>query len=186
MTRRMVFLCLLIGGAALLMIEATGCIANVNEDPVQIQLGVYTQDCVDVLDASTAPGANLQLYACGAGKLSQEWMIQHLPNSQEVTVENENSKLCMSVASPNDTAPGQYVIQATCNSADPDMQWKIQQAPNGEAGWQFINAASGQCLDDPYGMTDPPDTYHMQQYTCTPDDPGQGWINNPVKLGDTP
>ena len=186
MARWMVFLPLLIGSASLLMLEATGCSANANEAPVQIQLGIYTQDCVDVLDASTAPGANLQLYACGAGKLSQEWMVQHVPNSADVMLMNENSKLCMSVASPNDTALGQYVIQATCSSTDPDMQWKLKQATNGVPGWQYINVASGQCLDDPYGMTDPPDTYHLQQYTCTADDPAQGWINNPVQLGDTP
>jgi len=186
MTGRIMFLPLFFAGAALLLVATAGCGANLNVDPVQIQLAIYTQDCIDVLNASTAPGAHLQLYACGAGKQSQEWMINPVPGSQEVLLKNENSKLCMSVDSPYDTAPGQYVIQAACDSANPDMQWKIQPAPSGEAGWQFVNMASGQCLDDPYGMTDAPDTFHIQQYTCTPDDPGQGWYNNPVVVGDIP
>jgi hypothetical protein len=183
----MVFLPLFLFGLAPLTGVLAGCGASTNPDPIQIQLAIYTKDCIDVLGASTAPGAYLQLYPCGAGKLSQEWNFVSVPNDvTAVTVVNENSKLCMSVAYPYDTYPGQYIIQAPCDPTNPDMLWRVQNAPKGQAGLQFINVASGECLDDPYGMTDPPDSYHMQQYYCTAGDPGQGWNNNPVQLGDIP
>jgi hypothetical protein len=186
MTRLIAFLLLLAGGSALLLVGTTGCGASVKSDPVQIELAIYTPDCVDVLDASTGVGANLQLYTCGAGKKSQEWTMIGFTNGTEFM--NENSQLCMAVASDPDTAPGQYVVQYPCvkDGSDPKQLWNIKTAPNGQAGLQLVSVVSGQCLDDPYGMTDAPDSYHLQQYTCTADDPGQGWTLNPVGLGDTP
>jgi hypothetical protein len=189
MTRWIAFL--LFGGSTFLIVGTTGCGASIDPDPVQIQLAIYTPDCVDVLDASTAAGANLQLYACGAGKRSQEWVMIGFSNGQTEFM-NENSQMCMAVASDppgtSDTAPGQWVVQEPCSKdgSDPTQLWTISPAPNGEAGRHFVSAVSGQCFDDPYGMTDAPDTYHLQQYICTDDDPAQGWTLNPVALGDTP
>ena len=101
------------------------------------------------------------IFGCGAGKLSQEWMIAPESNSDTYTVVNENSKMCMAVsATPNDQGQGEAVIQATCSSSDPDMLWKIVpgEAGNGVTGSRFVNQASGQCLDLPYGAVGAPDT----------------------------
>lgn len=166
----------------------SGCTADFGRYPNQIQLGFYTKDCVDVEDAVTTPGAHLLLYACDAGKLSQQWMLTPVANGYD-TIVNANSKLCMAVSAvPNDQGPGEAVIQATCNSANPDMLWKLVQAPEGVTGWNLMNQASGQCLDDPYGGTELPNTLPLQQYTCNPFpvDPAQGWIIQPVQLGNTP
>jgi hypothetical protein len=191
MTRRNGFLFFLLGGAGLLLFAVAGCGASINQDPVQIQLAIYTPDCVDVLDASTAAGANLQLYACGAGKKSQEWVMIGFSNHQTEFM-NENSQMCMAVNNqpPNslDTSPGQWVVQEPCSKdgSDPTQLWTIEKAPSGVAGMHLVSAVSGECFDDPYGMTDPPDTYHLQQYTCTDDDPAQGWTLTEVAVGDTP
>jgi Ricin-type beta-trefoil lectin domain len=190
MTRGLASLFLCFAASTPLLIGITGCGASYNPDPVQIQMAIYTPDCVDVLDASTAAGANLQLYACGAGKKSQEWEM--IGFGQQTEFMNENSQLCMAVVNepPNslDTAPGQWVVQEPCSKdgSDQTQLWSITAAPNGEAGIHIVSAVSGQCLDEPYGMTDPPDTYHIQQYTCTDDDPAQGWTLTQVALGDTP
>jgi hypothetical protein len=163
-----------------------GCSYNPTGDVAQIQLAIYTPICVDVLDASTAAGAQLQIYPCGAGKLSQEWTIEPINNAKTFLFINANSKMCMSVLSPNDTAPGQLVVQEPCAAAgtDPDQVWSINQAPSGEAGEQLVSQASGQCLDLPYGAT--ASIFTLQQYTCTNDDPAQGWTINPVSRGNIP
>ncbi|HEY1647458.1 MAG TPA: RICIN domain-containing protein [Terracidiphilus sp.] len=158
---------------------ATG---NIN----QIELAIYTPICVDVLDASSAAGANLQIYPCGAGKLSQEWTIEPINNGKNYIFINENSKMCMSVLSPYDTSPGQYVVQQPCvtDGSDLDEVWSITKPPSGEAGERIVNSMSGECLDLPYGETASITT--LQQYYCDVDDPAQGWTFNPVAKGNTP
>jgi hypothetical protein len=47
-----------------------------------------------------------------------------------------------------------------------------------------VSMASSQCLDLPYGAT--ASIFFMQQYTCSDNDPAQGWVLNPVPLGNTP
>jgi hypothetical protein len=163
-----------------------GCGYDLTGEVNQIQLAIYTPDCVDVLDASMASGAQMQIYPCGAGKMSQEWTIKPVDNGTQYQIINANSKMCMSVASDPDTAPGQYVVQYPCvnDNSQPDQLWTITPAPSGEAGSRLVSAASGQCLDLPYGAA--ASTFTLQQYTCTNDDPAQGWIVNPVPLGSIP
>lgn len=172
-------LCLLAGGCANV---------NYNAGVNQIQLAIYSGLCLDVLDASTASGAPVQAYACGPGKLSQEWTLKPVtPGSMsQVLVVNANSEMCMSVADNPDTAPGQAVIQEGCvgDGSQLNQVWSLKPAPGGEAGFQFISMASSQCLDLPYGAV--ASTFDMQQYYCTPSDPAQGWQVNPVSLGNTP
>src|SRR5580658_4565538 len=96
----------------LLPIAATGCTElHVTGGLEQIQLAIYTPLCIDVLDASTASGAHVQAYPCGAGKLSQEWYFQPVSGGMfgQYTIQNANSKMCMTVLNgPDapDTAPG--------------------------------------------------------------------------------
>jgi hypothetical protein len=166
-----------------------GCGYTVNGNLYQIQVAIYTPDCVDVMDASTASGANLQIYACGAGKRSQEWTVEPVNANADAIVINENSQMCMTVASaPNSpvTAPGQLVVQEPCtaSSYQTTQLWQVVPAPSGEAGSRIVSVASQQCLDLPYGAVASID--HLQQYTCTVDDPAQGWVLNSVAPGNMP
>ncbi len=163
-----------------------GCAYTPTGNVNQIQLAVYTPDCVDVQDASTAAGAHLQIYPCGAGKMSQEWTVEPINNSKNYLFINANSQMCMSVASDPDTAPGQYVVQEPCapDNSDLDEVWNINKAPSGEAGIQIVSAASSQCLDLPYGEI--ASIVTLQQYYCDTDDPAQGWTINPVAKGNIP
>lgn len=168
---------------------AAGCGYTVNGDLKQIQLALYTRDCVDVLDASADSGATVQIYACGDGKRSQEWTLEPVDANANVMIINENSQMCMTVAdapdSP-DTAPGQLVLQETCAAGkdQPSQLWQVVPAPSGEGGSQIVSAVSKQCLDLPFGAV--ASVYHLQQYTCTPGDPAQGWVLNSVSPGNTP
>jgi hypothetical protein len=175
---------LLLAGTVCLGIPGCGYDPTGNVDV--IQLAIYTPDCVDVLDASMATGAHLQIYRCGAGKLSQEWMVIPVNNGQDYLFENAHSQLCMSVASDPDTAPGQYVEQDPCvdDGSNLNEVWSLQQGTGGEAGMRIISMASGQCLDLPYGAA--ASIFTLQQYTCDADDPAQGWVINPVSKGNVP
>ena len=164
----------------------TGCGVTVGVGPVnQITLAIYPPLCVDVVDASTASGAAVQVYACGAGKRSQEWQLNSVDNNGGLNIVNVNSKMCMSVSDTPDTAPGQYVLQETCavNGVQQNQVWTMVKAP-GQAGYRFVSAASKQCLDLPYGAVASID--HLQQYYCTAGDPAQGWSVTAVALGNTP
>jgi hypothetical protein len=158
----------------------------------QIQLAIYRPLCIDVQLASTAPGAHLQAYPCGPGKLSQEWTIKPATANGSLIskglwmVVNANSKMCMTVSPTPDTAPGQYVLQEPCSpdASDPDQIWTIKDAPDGEEGVRFMSVASQQCLDLPYGAA--ASIFTLQQYYCTPNDPAQGWVIHGVSRGTIP
>lgn len=168
----------------------TGCTATVRTYPNQIRLSVYTPICLDVLDASTADGASVQIYPCGDGKLSQEWQLTSVGNTGQVQIMNENSKMCMAVSSDSSTggvnAPGQKIVQETCAAdyTDNSQLWKLPADTDGIPGDRIVSVASGQCLDLPYGAI--ASIFLMQQYTCTDGDPAQGWNINPVQLGNIP
>lgn len=170
----------------LLPLGLAGCSYTPTGDINQIQLAIYTPICVDVLDASTVSGQQLQIYPCGPGKMSQEWNVEPINNGKNYILINENSQMCMSVLSPYDTNPGQYVVQETCapGNTDPDQVWSISRAPSGEAGYNIISQVSGECLDLPYGAV--ASIMTLQQYYCDADDPAQGWTFNPVGKGNTP
>jgi hypothetical protein len=171
----------------ILFASLTGCGVDPGIGPVnQITLAIYTPLCVDVLGASTASGAQLEAYPCGVGKRSQEWQMNTVGTTNEFTVVNMNSQMCMSILDTPDTAPGQHIVQETCaaNASDPDQIWTMVKAPGQEAGYQFVSASSKQCLDLPYGAT--ASIFTLQQYYCTSMDPAQGWTLNQVAPGNSP
>ncbi|MBW4028589.1 RICIN domain-containing protein [Acidipila rosea] len=151
----------------------------------QITLAIYHPLCVDVVDASTASGAPVQVYACGTGKRSQEWRLNPIDSNGGLNIVNVNSNMCMSVSDTPVTAPGQYVIQETCSASgtQPNQVWTMVKAPS-QPGYRFVSAASKQCLDLPYGAVASID--HLQQYYCTDGDPAQGWSITQVGLGNIP
>jgi hypothetical protein len=162
-----------------------GCGYSADPGVNQIQLAIYTQECIDVLGASTASGAEVQVYPCGAGKRSQEWSVVPVDAQGDVVVINLNSSMCMAVDPASVDAPGERVIQQTCSSDNSalNQQWKLTPQVD-DPGTRFVSLASQQCLDVPYGETY--STVYMQQYFCTDDDPAQGWVVNPVVAGNIP
>jgi hypothetical protein len=173
-----------------LLVTVTGCSSTFYKYPNQIRLAVYQRGCLDVQDASTADGARVQYYACGEGKRSQEWQITPAQSVAQVQIMNMNSQKCMAVADDPTTGgvntPGEPVVQEICQpiGSAPAQLWRIVPATDGTPGDQIINAASGECLDLPYGAI--ASIFLMQQFTCTPGDPAQGWTVNPVQLGNIP
>jgi len=174
----------------ILLITMTGCSSTFYKYPNQIKLAAYTAGCLDVQDAGTFDGAHVQFYPCGDGKRSQEWQITPAQSVNQVQIMNINSQMCMAVAGDPATlavdAPGQYVVQEICEpiGSAPRQLWRIVPATDGTPGDQIINAGSAECLDLPYGAI--ASIFFMQQYTCTPGDPAQGWIISPVPMGNIP
>jgi hypothetical protein len=127
----------------------------------------------------------VQIYPCSSDTRSQEWTVRPVDSKGDVTIVNLNSGMCMAVQGTPVIAPGQYVIQETCAADDSQQNqvWNIT-PPNKETGSEFVSLASGQCLDLPYGAT--ASIVTLQQYTCTAGDPAQGWVLNPVPMGNTP
>ncbi len=162
-----------------------GCGYSADPGVNQIQLAIYPQICVDVLDASTADGAHLQIYPCGEGKRSQEWSIVPVDAHGDVVVINLNSSLCMAVDPTNLDAPGEYVVQETCstNNSALNQLWSMTPQQD-DPGLRFVSVATKQCLDLPYGAT--ASIFTLQQYYCTDNDPAQGWVINPVAPGNIP
>jgi len=181
--KRLLFLAPLAPLASLLSL--LGCGYSADPGVNQIQLAIYTQECIDVLGASTADGAEVQVYPCGAGKRSQEWIVQPIDPQGDVIVINENSSLCMAVDPATADQPAARIIQQTCSSDNSalNQQWKLTPQV-ADPGMRFVSLASQQCLDVPYGETY--STVYMQQYFCTADDPAQGWVVNPVAPGSIP
>jgi hypothetical protein len=172
------------------LMALAGCDSNFYKYPSQIRLAVYQSGCLDVQYAATYDGAHVQFYPCGGGKRSQEWQITPAESVSQVQIMNMNSQMCMSVAGDPATlavdAPGQYVVQEICQpiGSAPRQLWRIVPSTDGTPGEQFINVGSKQCLDLPYGAI--ASIFLMQQFTCTPGDPAQGWIVTTVQPGNIP
>jgi hypothetical protein len=162
-----------------------GCGYSAHSGVNQIQLAIYPKVCIDVLGASTAEGAHVQIYPCGAEKRSQQWSIVPVNPQGDVLVVNLNSSKCMAVDPTFLMAPGEYVIQETCSPDNSALNqlWKITPQVN-DPGSRFVSVATGQCLDLPYGAA--ASIFTMQQYYCTDGDPAQGWVINPVAPGTIP
>ena len=173
-----------------MLLAITGCSADFYKHPNQIRLEVYHKGCLDVQYASTADGAPVQFYECGDGKRSQEWEIIPVASTSQVQIVNENSAMCMAVSSDPATGgvnqPAQPIVQEICQPVGTatSQLWRIVPATDGTPGDQIISVASGQCLDLPYGAI--ASIFLMQQFTCTPGDPAQGWNINAVALGNIP
>jgi hypothetical protein len=108
----------------------------------------YGGKCADVAGASTADGAQIQLYTCN-GTGAQQWTV------------NANGTLtalgkCLDVSGAG-TADGTKVQLYTCNGTGA-QQWTY-------TGGQLVNPQSGKCLDDTGWNT--ADATPLQIWTCT-------------------
>lgn len=131
---------------------------EVEEEPeeefeyAKISSGVYTvaskadsNYVLDIAAASTADGANLQLYAAN-GTNAQKFYIQSYDSYY--TIKNLNSGKYLDVAGAGKTA-GTNVWQYTSNGTDA-QKWKI--VKNSDGSYTFISVLNGLALDV-YGGT---------------------------------
>jgi endo-1,4-beta-xylanase len=91
--------------------------------------------CLDVPNASTTPGTQLQIWSC-SGAANQTWTRT---SSGQLTVFTGSSQLCLD-AFNNQTTPGTKVETWTCNGGA-NQQWNVNS--NGT----ITGVQSGLCLD---------------------------------------
>jgi Ricin-type beta-trefoil lectin domain len=91
--------------------------------------------CLDVPNASTAPGTQLQIWDCSGGS---NQIFTRTPSNQ-LTVYSGSSQMCLD-ANSQGTSPGTKVIVWTCNGQT-NQQWNVN------ANGTVTSALSGLCLD---------------------------------------
>jgi endo-1,4-beta-xylanase len=97
--------------------------------------------CLDVPNASTTPGAQLQIYSCWGGA-NQTWTQT---SSGQLTVTMNGTTLCLD-AYDNQTSPGTKVETWTCNGGA-NQQWNLH------SDGTITGVQSGLCLDVAGGST---------------------------------
>ncbi|HKN97115.1 MAG TPA: endo-1,4-beta-xylanase [Pseudonocardiaceae bacterium] len=109
--------------------------------------------CLDVPNASTTPGVQLQIWDCN-GLVNQTWTQTA---AGQLTVFSGASQLCLD-AFGNQTSPGTKVETWTCNGGT-NQQWRVN--PNGT----ITGVQSGLCLDVVGAST--ADGALIQLWTCS-------------------
>ena len=109
-----------------------GSTANTDTGPVH---AVGAGKCLDVPNASTTPGVQLQIWDC-SGLANQTWT---LTAAGQLTVFSGASQLCLD-AFANQTTPGTKVETWTCNGGT-NQQWRVN------ANGTITGVQSGLCLD---------------------------------------
>jgi hypothetical protein len=101
----------------------------------------HSSRCVDVVNGSTADGAELIQYTCNGGN-NQKWQFQSTGGGYFQVVAWHSGK-CMDV-SDRSTANGARVVQWPCNGGT-NQQWQVQDAGSGYV--RLVARHSGKCLD---------------------------------------
>jgi hypothetical protein len=114
--------------------------------------------CLDVNASSTADGAKVQQWTCGAGA-NQQWQVQAVAGGY-VQIAGVHSDKCLDV-SASSTADGGKVQQWTCNGGT-NQQWRVEAVAGGNV--QVVNRNSGKCLD--VGAFSTANGAAVQQWTC--------------------
>ncbi|MFG3340835.1 RICIN domain-containing protein [Glycomyces sp. NPDC048151] len=118
----------------------------------------HSGKCVDVLNASTANGAETVQYACNGGA-NQEWSFQSLGNGYYRIAVGHSGK-CLDVTGAS-TADAARVVQWTCGNGL-NQQWEVRDSGSGYV--RLVARHSGKCLDVPSSAT--ADGTRLQQYAC--------------------
>ncbi|GAB4085678.1 ricin-type beta-trefoil lectin domain protein [Myceligenerans cantabricum] len=113
--------------------------------------------CVDVVGASTEPGAEIIQYTCHGGA-NQRWALTDLGNGYHRVV-NQGSGLCLDVDGAS-TADGARAIQWTCNGGT-NQQWALRDAVGGV---ELVARHSGKCLEVLDQATE--NNARLDQYSC--------------------
>lgn len=101
---------------------------------------VNSQKCIDVVNASRNPGANVQQFECNGGN-NQKWEFISVGNGQ-YAIRSQNSGMVLDVADQS-RARGVNVQQYPWNGGA-NQRWRSQGSSN---NFVLVNVNSGKCLD---------------------------------------
>lgn len=113
--------------------------------------------CADIAGGSTANGAEVTQYTCGAGA-NQRWSLRDVGNGYYQFVSGLTGK-CLDVIGASN-ADGAKVAQYTCSSGS-NQQWQLRAVG---LYFQLVARHSGKCLDVPAGSTE--NSTRLKQYEC--------------------
>jgi hypothetical protein len=130
-----------------------------------VRSGVGANLCLDVSNAGTAPGTNVQIWGCN-GTNAQKWTL----NSAGELRSGVGTNLCLDVDDAN-TTPGTNVQIFGCNGTNAQ---KWLQTPSGELRSAL---APNLCLDVANGGTSP--GTNVQIAACDGSKARQQWFYNP-------
>ncbi|MFD0567248.1 RICIN domain-containing protein [Kitasatospora saccharophila] len=134
--------------------------------------------CLDVPSGSTASGAKLQQWGCGAGQGNQQFRL--VPVSSGVyQLVNVKSGMCVDVPSGS-TVSGVQLQQWGCGAGQSNQQWSL--VASGSGTFQVVSVRSGLCVSD-QGASTASGTPVIQE-TCTANTNKQ-WAFRPVDTGRT-
>ncbi|WP_199509399.1 RICIN domain-containing protein [Nucisporomicrobium flavum] len=137
---------------------ATGVASGVTPPYVNL-VARHSGKCADVVNASSAAGAEVIQYACGSGA-NQQWEARSTGDGY-VRLVARHSGMCLDVADAATTDRAR-VIQYTCG-AGANQQWQLQDAGGGYA--RLVARHSGKCLDVSDAST--ADSTRLIQYACS-------------------
>lgn len=117
----------------------------------------HSGKCLDVVNGSTANGAEVIQYTCGSGA-NQRWTLTDRGNGYYNVVSAQSGK-CLDVTSAS-TADGATIKMYTCGSGT-NQQFERRAAGN---YYQLVARHSGKCVDIPSYSTD--NGTRIKQYPC--------------------
>jgi hypothetical protein len=125
----------------------------------QIRTGTAADKCVDVANAGTADGTNVQQWTCN-GTDAQRWQLINVANDV-YEIHTVLSDKCLDVAGSG-TANGTNVQEYTCNGGV-NQHWRVRAL--GNSGYELMpQTAANKCLHVSGGGT--ADGTNIIQWTC--------------------
>jgi hypothetical protein len=139
---------------------ATGVVAGVGSGSAYETLRArHSGRCADVVNQSTADGANLVQYGCNGGA-NQHFQVLDLGNRYHQLLARHSNR-CLTVPSSS-TVDGVQIQQRACAAGNTSQQWQI--ADLGGGHFRLTARHSGKCLD--VAGFSSADSARIVQYAC--------------------
>nr|WP_208329494.1 pectinesterase family protein [Streptomyces sp. 846.5] len=129
--------------------------------------------CLDLVGASSAPGALIQQWGCSPGQSDQQWILVD-QGSGRFAIRSAASGLCLDVPGGS-TASGVRLQQWGCATGQANQLWTLKSTRDGT--FQIVNANSGLCVSDAQASTAPGAA--VTQETCSTNS-NKRWSLTPV------
>ncbi|GAB3656826.1 RICIN domain-containing protein [Glycomyces tarimensis] len=136
---------------------ATGAVSGVAGETTTM-VARHSGKCADVVNGSTADGAEIIQYTCNGGD-NQRWQLQSVGGGYYEIMSWRSGK-CLDVSDAS-TANGAQVVQWPCNGGT-NQQWQLRDAGGGYT--ELVARHSGKCLDVTSGSTE--NSARLKQYDC--------------------
>jgi hypothetical protein len=128
----------------------------------------HSDKCASVADWSTADGAAIVQWGCGAGSANQAWTLQSAGPGKYQLVSSLSGK-CASVSDWS-TADGAAIVQWSCGSGSANQQWKVEPVDD---GYHLRSVHSNKCLSVRAWST--ADGAVIEQWACGTGSANQVW-----------